>query len=1211
MAHVLFVSYARCDNSVEPGAPGVGAVTALVHALAAAFHQRSRRTLDAFFDVQAIDEGRDWQRELGAGIRDVQLLLAVVSPAWLASPHCRWEWAQYLRREHAAARGDDGMVQAWLVPPGTLAAPASDDAHASAWADLHRRQHCVVLPLPWVDGAPPANAVGALADHLVRRLDAIALAEQAPGNLQRVSQHFVGRHAELRAIHEVMRQGARGAQVGGRTVIAAAHSPGGLGKTALARAYAHAHAGHFAAGGTWELPCEGVVHLGRALARLANDARLQAFAQRLGHPLNLTDAAKADDDQALVEVLARLQALTQAHAAALAGSLRPALGPAGDATDAVAAAPTIAPRLLLILDNVDQPALLSAQALAQLPASPWLELLVTTRLDPARSFAGAGWQVPVAIAPLPEADALALLQAYQPGGHFANTDDEAAACRIAQALDGYTLLVELVGAYLGSEAATGYGPRHYLQRLQAEGLAAADVLADHGPAAQQLIHREKRVGAVLAWSIAQLSAPAHTALVFASRLQPDEIPLHWLLLLTKHRHPEALAERDGYPSPWAQVWQELAGLSLMHPVAYRRKVDRQPPVPTTVRIHRVVAAHAESGDVSEFDADVERFLNDITTGFEQEAGQTEDAWLLAQYSWLRDQTNHVFQHRPSPTTARSLGVIVAYENMHGSLTRAIEMGEAVLAAQSGWLSKCADDSVLARDVSVRLVAVADLLSQRGHTGDADQAFVYLEQSLEIRESLWREKLHSGHAARDLSVGLQVLADFLNSRGQGGDAQRALNYAQRSVEIREKLLLTNPGSTKAARDVAVSLQCLGDLVAGRGQAGDDELGLGYIKRSLEIFEELMSTNPSSTEATRDVSASLEIMVDWLARRGQAGDLDQSLSYAEVMLKMREHLLRAHPNSARAARDLGLGLWRIADLLVKRGRPEELERGLELAARSLELLENLSQTNPASAQAARDMSQSLIQVAQLLAQRGQASDVDLAISHFQRGLALREDLLCANPGSAQTARDVSAILNDFAVLLAQRGKADDDNRAIELLKRDLQISEDLSRSNPESAPLARDVTVSLNNLANIFAQRGVVGDFDLAIGYYLRCLSMREVLLSANPSSTHAAHDVAVICERLAHLLTEHGGDAQTTLGISNRALTLHWQNLQSQPDSYAFLSDFARTAWQAALRANQLKAHDQVTQLLGLFAQVLTEWQYRGGDIEPWMQEALQRIQQPR
>jgi tetratricopeptide (TPR) repeat protein len=62
---------------------------------------------------------------------------------------------------------------------------------------------------------------------------------------------------------------------------------------------------------------------------------------------------------------------------------------------------------------------------------------------------------------------------------------------------------------------------------------------------------------------------------------------------------------------------------------------------------------------------------------------------------------------------------------------------------------------------------------------------------------------SAQAARDVSVSLNKLADFLASRGQPGDAEQALGHYQRSLEVAERLLVANPESAQAARDVSVS------------------------------------------------------------------------------------------------------------------------------------------------------------------------------------------------------------------------------------------------------------------------------------------------------------------------------------------------------------------------------------------------------------------------
>jgi hypothetical protein len=60
------------------------------------------------------------------------------------------------------------------------------------------------------------------------------------------------------------------------------------------------------------------------------------------------------------------------------------------------------------------------------------------------------------------------------------------------------------------------------------------------------------------------------------------------------------------------------------------------------------------------------------------------------------------------------------------------------------------------------------------------------------------------------VSLDRLGDFLASRGQPGDAEKALEHYQRSNEVLEILLRDNPQSGQAARDVIVSCYKLGWL-----------------------------------------------------------------------------------------------------------------------------------------------------------------------------------------------------------------------------------------------------------------------------------------------------------------------------------------------------------------------------------------------------------------
>ncbi|WP_173804272.1 tetratricopeptide repeat protein, partial [Sphaerotilus uruguayifluvii] len=758
--HHVFLSYARKDNLPPPvgEADPPGWITGFATAMRDRYRRLTGRELRIFIDEQAIDDSRDWRRELGAGLREAQLLIAFVSPHYLASPHCRWEWEQYVRREHSAARGDDGIVQVHLVEPADMPRADRFDPDSGERAvldDLGRRQRlrgdCVLAPW-WREGpavlaevldamerseavkAAPrdlgadrrtlAERLRVLDLHLAWRLDRITLADLAPGNVARSHSHFVGRHHELRTLHDVMMTGAAGGRIGGRSVIAAAHGLGGLGKTALARQYAYAYADHYASGGMWELPCEGVEHLGRVLLRLAEDERFRQLGAEVGLPFVLSEAVRSDDDLALGAVLAQLQRVAERRVEHLLATLREhpeRHTPASAEADAALRA-RLAPRVLLILDNVDQPALLSAEALARLPQAPWLELLITTRRDPQTDLGGGGdWHAAIEVGVLPADDALVLMREYQPGQRFRTTDDDDAARQIVERLGGYTLAVELVAAYLGQKARLGFGPADYLRRLDAAGPTDVDRLGRDAGTAQQIRHGEKQVRQVIAWSIDRLSPAARTALAFASRLMPDEIPLDWLQALTAARLPDVLEEHDGLPSPWAEVWAELHGLRLLHPADGEDDEGDGRTLPRMVRIHRMVAAtlcEQTAADEDHLKAWIESFMEKLGTVFEQQVGQSQDNALRRLHPTLRDQTTYLIKKYPTAVLLRQAGAAANFEGEHGTIRLAIEITEKVVAGFDALLRAKPDSAQAARDVSVSLERLADFLRARGQAGDA-------------------------------------------------------------------------------------------------------------------------------------------------------------------------------------------------------------------------------------------------------------------------------------------------------------------------------------------------------------------------------------------------------------------------------------------------------------------------------------------------------------
>ena len=274
----------------------------------------------------------------------------------------------------------------------------------------------------------------------------------------------------------------------------------------------------------------------------------------------------------------------------------------------------------------------------------------------------------------------------------------------------------------------------------------------------------------------------------------------------------------------------------------------------------------------------------------------------------------------------------------------------------------------------------------------------------------------------MSAILERLGGFLAKRGQAGDAEKALGCYTRDLEMCEALLKANPGSAEAARDVSHILNKLGGFLANRGQAGDAEKALDCFTRSLDLADQLLKANPGSAEAARGVSASLQRLGGFLAKRGQAGDAEKALGYYTRHLEISEALLKANPGSAQAARDVSVSLYRLGGSLAMRGQVGDAEKALGYFTRSLDLADGLLKANPGSALAARDVSVSLDKLGDFLARRGQPDDAEAALAHFTRYLEISEALLKANPGSAEAARDVWVSCGRLAKHAERTGKGD---------------------------------------------------------------------------------------------------------------------------------------------------------------------------------------------
>ena len=535
MAYDLFISYSRRDNRD-------GRITELVDRIREDFPRYADRELNPFFDRHSIQGMEDWRQSIFQGLRESRLFLACLSPAYIESDYCEWEFIEYQKREIASAHGAEGVAPIYFVEvPGWE--DKDFEKRCKEWvAELRRRQHFDLRP--WHEqGQQALNEEGvrermeALNRQLARNIQQGERAEKSLGNADAHNPHFQGRTASLR---ELRNNFVKPDTIG---VLTAVNGVGGLGKTALAIEYAHAYADEYG-GGRWQVRCAGQDDLRLALAQLATPMGFE-----------FTEDEKKSPDLMLERTRRELKMLADEHEPH---------------------------RSLLILDNVDRPELLAPAMVQRLNCGDWLHILATTRLGENELSGRSRDRRFVAIDELPPQDALALIEEFQPNHAFASEAERDAAREIVRLLGCFTLAVESAAVYLG-QFANDVTCAAFLERLKKEGLEGLDAAAVQST--DGVLHGEKRLSATLQPTLERLGAAEKLALEFAALLPPDQVPLPWLRVLVAKTIPEI--ERDaepGYPDLWKNVQRRLFSLRLFQ-VTDDKDNDGQPRL---VRVHQLV-----------------------------------------------------------------------------------------------------------------------------------------------------------------------------------------------------------------------------------------------------------------------------------------------------------------------------------------------------------------------------------------------------------------------------------------------------------------------------------------------------------------------------------------------------------------------------------------------------------------------------------------------
>jgi tetratricopeptide (TPR) repeat protein len=737
VAYDVFVSYAHEDDHD-------GWVAALVKAIKAEHAMFTPTPLNVFFDREEIRTMHDWEHRILSGLRHSKVMLAVLSPKYFGSVYCRKEWEIHCDHELDRCMPGEGIAPIYAV---TI--PAFEETTAATvdgWvANLRRRQY-MDLRMWRTVGTEAMNREDIRSR--IQRLDqdlarTIAKAERiaaSPTTIPPHNPHFVGRVDEMERLRRTLALGRVGA-------IAAVHGLGGMGKSALAFEYAHAHADDYP-GGRYLVSCSGVTDLRFPIINLC---------ERKG--ITLTEDEKKDASVAFARVRTAFER---------------------------------GPRSLLLLDNIDDAALLAPHRLSlHLPSADSVHSLVTTRLEPERLI---GLEC-LSLDTLPELDALRLLETYR-----GLTDDEErkSAQQIVRRLGGYPLAIEMVGVFLWQTAEVTY--RGYAKRLEDEGLEA--LLGIAGEDRVELSrHPVKLLTVLLEPTLARLTPPEWLALQYAALLPQGQIAMSWVRVLVSQAYPEVGTMPDpGHPDPWERLLRRLYGLRLLLP----GDSDK------VARMHRlvqdVVAARLEPVAVNE------RWVALIAHVFSR-ALFLWDGWVDRASRWEIEPVRD-FAMRLLDTHALEIGVVLAIR-VERPLDRLGRFNES-----RALLKRAAMNF---EDGHVPLLPIlatcySNLAAVEMNLGNLPEAKRLSLQAIAI-DRHYKNTDQPVHASRLSNLG--VIEQKL------GNPRKARRRLARAIAILKKL--DNP-------DLSTLATCYSNLATVEGDLGNPDQARRLLRQAIEIWED---------------------------------------------------------------------------------------------------------------------------------------------------------------------------------------------------------------------------------------------------------------------------------------------------------------------------------------------------------------------------------------
>ena len=276
-----------------------------------------------------------------------------------------------------------------------------------------------------------------------------------------------------------------------------------------------------------------------------------------------------------------------------------------------------------------------------------------------------------------------------------------------------------------------------------------------------------------------------------------------------------------------------------------------------------------------------------------------------------------------------------------------------------------------RDISIALEHIGDAQVELGEYDHANEAY---RESLAI--SVGTEKSHPGNPTlvRDVAFGWEKIGNIHLQQGRIDNARDAYVASQASFQ---SLLDADPENHELMRDCQIAFSKIGNIY---GQESNWEMAAKAYRDSLALANKGLNSG-SQVVQSRDKSVICNKLGNALQHLGQ---LDEASATFQSGLEIAKQILNSAPDSTTAKRDLSISLVYLADLAVER---KEFETIAPLYEQSLQLRRSLTESDPLNFAAQIDLAGVLSKFGRFETMTEQP---DKAVVHYQESLKVLNSL-----------------------------------------------------------------------------------------------------------------------------------------------------------------------------------------------------------------------------